>query len=46
MKWERHAEFLTLTLVVPSSSQEPDWSQPPKTLMDRVEPFMQHVINA
>lgn len=46
LKWERHAEFLTLTLVVPSSSQEPDWSQPPKTLMDRVEPFMQHVINA
>ncbi|MBN3862543.1 DUF3422 domain-containing protein [Pseudomonas frederiksbergensis] len=46
LKWERHAEFLTLTLVVPSSSHEPFWSQPPKALMDRVEPFMQHVINA
>lgn len=46
LKWERHAEFLTLTLVVPSSSHEPCWSPPPKALMDRVEPFMQHVINA
>jgi uncharacterized membrane-anchored protein len=46
LKWERHAEFLTLTLVVPCASHEPCWSLPPNALVDRVEPFMQHVINA
>lgn len=46
LKWERHAEFLTLTVVVTSSDPEPGWNPPPKALMDRVAPYLQHMINA
>ncbi|AXP02428.1 DUF3422 family protein [Pseudomonas fluorescens] len=46
LKWERHAEFFTLTLVVPASSNELQWTTLPESLARGIEGHAQHLINA
>ncbi|WP_460321731.1 DUF3422 domain-containing protein [Pseudomonas ogarae] len=46
LKWERHAEFFTLTLVVPASTNELHWTTLPDCLAQGVESHSQHLINA
>ncbi|WP_236176171.1 MULTISPECIES: DUF3422 domain-containing protein [Pseudomonas] len=46
LKWERHAEFVTLTLVVTTTEQTPAWQPLPALLMDRVDAFLPYLINA
>ncbi|MNM60527.1 hypothetical protein D3C81_718070 [compost metagenome] len=45
-KWERHAEFFTLTLVVPADSSELNWRSLPELLAQAIEPFQDLIINA
>ncbi|MFK0088493.1 DUF3422 domain-containing protein [Pseudomonas sp. NPDC090755] len=45
-KWERHAEFFTLTLVLPADHSELTWTSLPQVLAQAVEPYQQQVINA
>lgn len=45
-KWERHAEFFTLTLVVPADSSELNWHPLPESLAQAIEPFQDLIINA
>ncbi|MBS7596871.1 DUF3422 domain-containing protein [Pseudomonas sp. RC2C2] len=45
-KWERHAEFFTLTMVVPASSRELNWTTLPPALAAGVEPYREQMINA
>lgn len=46
LKWERHTEFLTLTLVVPKSDREEFWPDFPQNLMALVRGHEHLVINA
>ncbi|WP_460416939.1 DUF3422 domain-containing protein [Pseudomonas sp. microsymbiont 2] len=45
-KWERHAEFFTLTLVVPCASHDSDWQPLPDVLAEAIAPQAAQVINA
>ncbi|QBF27586.1 DUF3422 family protein [Pseudomonas tructae] len=45
-KWERHAEFFTLTLVVPAASAELNWTTLPPALATGIEPCREQMINA
>ncbi len=45
-KWERHAEFFTLTLVVPSAAHDAGWQGLPQVLAEAVAPQAAQVINA
>ncbi|MDF9616965.1 DUF3422 domain-containing protein [Pseudomonas entomophila] len=45
-KWERHAEFFTLTLVVPCASHDSDWHPLPAVLAEAIAPQAAQVINA
>jgi uncharacterized membrane-anchored protein len=45
-KWERHAEFFTLTLVVPADNNELNWHSLPELLAQAIEPFQDLIINA
>ncbi|MHC8334286.1 DUF3422 domain-containing protein [Pseudomonas sp. LB3P25] len=46
LKWERHAEFFTLTLVVTSSSDELSWTSLPEVLAQKVEAHLPQLINS
>ncbi|MBL0844668.1 DUF3422 domain-containing protein [Pseudomonas mediterranea] len=46
LKWERHAEFFTLTLVVPASSHELQWSTLPECLARGIEGHARQIINS
>ncbi|MHC8380220.1 DUF3422 domain-containing protein [Pseudomonas sp. LB3P14] len=46
LKWERHAEFFTLTLVVTSSSDELSWASLPEVLAQKVEVHLPQLINS
>jgi len=46
LKWERHAEFCTLTLVVPSSSDDLLWTSLPVALMQKIEMHLSQLINS
>lgn len=45
-KWERHSEFFTLTLVRPSATTTPDWSELPGALAEAIAPYRERIINA
>lgn len=45
-KWERHAEFFTLTLVVPCASHDAGWQGLPHVLAEAIAPQAAQVINA
>ncbi|WEZ86616.1 DUF3422 domain-containing protein [Pseudomonas sp. NyZ480] len=45
-KWEQHSEFFTLTLVVSSNRDEPDWREMPPALTEAISPYYSQVINA
>ncbi|NUT78114.1 DUF3422 domain-containing protein [Pseudomonas sp. C1C7] len=45
LKWERHAEFFTLTYVVPTSAQNPNWIALPQALAAKISPYTQLLIN-
>ena len=45
-KWERHAEFFTLTLVVPCAAHDAGWQGLPQVLAEAVAPQAAQVINA
>ncbi|PSS59080.1 DUF3422 domain-containing protein [Pseudomonas sp. BBP2017] len=45
-KWERHAEFFTLTLVVPANKSELRWGALPEVLAQAIEPYQALIINA
>ncbi|MGH8333127.1 MAG: DUF3422 family protein, partial [Pseudomonas sp.] len=46
LKWERHAEFFTLTLVVTSSSDDLSWTSLPEVLAQKVEAHLPQLINS
>ncbi|MGE7958293.1 DUF3422 domain-containing protein [Pseudomonas sp. NPDC089530] len=46
LKWERHAEFLTLTLVVAAPDGEPSWTSLPAVLAEKIEPHRAQLINS
>ena len=46
LKWERHAEFFTLTLVVTSSSDDLSWTTLPEVLASKVEVHLPALINS
>lgn len=46
LKWERHAEFFTLTLVVAAPDAEPAWTALPAILEDRIEALRPQLINS
>jgi len=46
LKWERHAEFFTLTQVIASSSNELSWIPLPKDLADLAKPHLPVLINS
>ena len=45
-KWERHAEFFTLTLVVPCATHDAGWQALPQVLAEAIESQSGQVINA
>ncbi|MBH2033623.1 DUF3422 domain-containing protein [Pseudomonas putida] len=45
LKWERHAEFFTLTYVVTASTDSPQWISLPDALAAKISPFTQLLIN-
>ncbi|MBH3359259.1 DUF3422 domain-containing protein [Pseudomonas guariconensis] len=45
-KWERHAEFFTLTLVVPCAAHDAGWQGLPQVLAEAIAPQAAQVINA
>lgn len=45
-KWERHAEFFTLTLVVPCATHDAGWQALPQVLAEAIAPQAHQVINA
>ncbi|MCO7516570.1 DUF3422 domain-containing protein [Pseudomonas guariconensis] len=45
-KWERHAEFFTLTLVVPCATHDASWQSLPQVLAEAIAPQAAQVINA
>jgi uncharacterized membrane-anchored protein len=46
LKWERHAEFFTLTLVVTSSSDELSWTALPEVLAQKIHTHLPGLINS
>lgn len=46
LKWERHAEFFTLTLVVTSSCDDLSWTSLPEVLAQKVEAHLPQLINS
>ena len=46
LKWERHAEFFTLTYVVPTTSDSPHWIALPEALAAKISPYTQLLINS
>lgn len=46
LKWERHAEFFTLTLVVTSSGDDLSWTSLPEVLAQKVEAHLPQMINS
>jgi uncharacterized membrane-anchored protein len=46
LKWERHAEFFTLTLVITSSSNNLSWASLPLALAEKVKPHLHRMINS
>jgi uncharacterized membrane-anchored protein len=46
LKWERHSEFFTLTLVQPRRADDPLWGQWPEVLVALLTPYRQHLISA
>lgn len=46
LKWERHAEFFTLTLVVTSSSNDLSWTSLPEVLAQKVDAYLPQLINS
>ncbi|ATJ81499.1 DUF3422 domain-containing protein [Halomonas beimenensis] len=46
LKWERHTEFFTLTLMVPRQDGEPTWPAPPRRLAEIAESHREALINA
>jgi uncharacterized membrane-anchored protein len=46
LKWERHAEFFTLTYVVTASIDNPHWIALPDVLAAKVNPYTQLLINS
>jgi len=46
LKWERHAEFFTLTLVITSASDELSWIELPEALARKVEMHLPTLINS
>lgn len=46
LKWERHTEFLTLTLLVPRTPEEEAWPAPPALLDALVGPHRTQLISA
>ncbi|MBV7547348.1 DUF3422 domain-containing protein [Pseudomonas sp. PDM26] len=45
LKWERHAEFFTLTYVVTATTDKPGWSSLPDALAAKINPYTQLLIN-
>ncbi|MEG1040381.1 MAG: DUF3422 domain-containing protein [Pseudomonas sp.] len=45
-KWERHAEFFTVTLVVPAEHSDLNWGTLPPALAQAIEPYQALIINA
>ncbi|MGH8379435.1 DUF3422 domain-containing protein [Pseudomonas sp.] len=45
-KWERHAEFFTVTLVVPADNSELRWGTLPEALAQAIEPCQPLIINS
>ena len=46
LKWERHAEFFTLTLMLPKPTNGEFWPAVPQALAVLIEPYRQLIINA
>lgn len=46
LKWECHAEFFTLTLVVTSSSDDLSWTSLPEVLAQKVKAHLPQLINS
>lgn len=46
LKWERHTEFFTLTLVVTSSSDELSWTALPAVLAQKIQTLLPTLINS
>lgn len=46
LKWERHNEFFTLTLVVTSDNSELEWQALPEELIQGIEGYSEQTINA
>jgi uncharacterized membrane-anchored protein len=46
LKWERHAEFFTLTLMLPKAANGEFWPALPLALAALIEPYRQLIINA
>lgn len=45
-KWEQHAEFFTVTWVVPCQDELMDWTFLPPALSDAIEPLLPNLINS
>ena len=46
LKWERHAEFFTITLVVTSSCNDLTWTDLPDVLAQKIELYLSEMINS
>ena len=46
LKWERHAEFFTLTYVVTANTDRPHWTSLPEALAAKISPYTQLLINS
>lgn len=46
LKWERHTEFFTVTLMVPKQLGDTDWPPPPKLLESLLVDYRHKLINA
>ncbi|KJZ40658.1 DUF3422 domain-containing protein [Pseudomonas fluorescens] len=46
LKWERHAEFFTLTYVVTANTVRPHWTSLPEALAAKISPYTQLLINS
>ncbi|MGB8712136.1 MAG: DUF3422 domain-containing protein [Onishia taeanensis] len=46
LKWERHTEFFTLSLLVPRQPDTPTWPAPPAMLAEIIDAHRDQVINA
>jgi uncharacterized membrane-anchored protein len=46
LKWERHAEFFTLTLVSTTSCNDPSWTTMPAVLAQKIDNYLSTLINS